>query len=96
MRVMGQTVGQRLDGAFKRGDPALRAGQHIGPTGKTSGEFVSAVHLWPAQPSIIRGLAQGSNQGGFGSFGQRCRLHPKRACDVQQQFPADSAPVVFD
>jgi len=41
---------------------ALRAGQHIGQRENTSGKFVGGVHLWPAQPRIIRASRSGRNQ----------------------------------
>jgi len=87
-----------LDGAFKawrirRCALASTSAQ----TGKTvpansSARFTSV----PAQPrKSSAASAQGSNQGGFGPFGQHRRLHPKRRLRFSvSSFPPMSAPVL--
>ena len=96
MRVMGQTVGQGLDGAFQSGDAPPGARQNIRPAGKAAGKFIRPRQFRTAQPDLLRRFAQGGDQGRLRPIRQGLRFHPQGAGDVQQQLATNPAAVVFN
>ena len=96
MRILTKPVRKRFDRSLKGTDPPVDGRDHVGPSGKPSGQFLGPFGLGRGKTRLGCGVPQGRDQRGLGPLGQGRRFDRQHPGDIEQQLASDSAAVVFD